>query len=131
LDALVQRDLIQPATAEYAGEGAFRFRHILTRDAAYAGLPKRVRAELHERLAAWLLQRSVESGREQEEFAAYHLEQAVRCRSELGLLDDRARALAGEAALLLTLTGRRALGRDDAPAAVNLLERAVRLAELD
>ena len=37
-----------------AVEDAFRFGHILVRDAAYAGLAKRTRAELHERFADWL-----------------------------------------------------------------------------
>ena len=36
------------------GEDAFRFRHILIRDAAYDGMPKEARADLHERFAAWL-----------------------------------------------------------------------------
>ena len=33
---------------------AFRFRHLLIRDAAYESLPKATRAELHERFADWL-----------------------------------------------------------------------------
>ena len=39
----------------FAGEDAFRFRHVLIRNAAYDGLPKQVRAELHERFADWLV----------------------------------------------------------------------------
>ena len=42
--------------ATLPGEEAFRFRHALIRDAAYEGLPKEARAELHERYAAWLEQ---------------------------------------------------------------------------
>ena len=34
------------------GEDAFRFRHLLIRDAAYQAMPKEQRAELHERFAA-------------------------------------------------------------------------------
>ncbi len=36
------------------GDDAFRFRHLLIRDTAYEGLPKAVRADLHERFADWL-----------------------------------------------------------------------------
>ena len=36
------------------GEDAFRFRHLLIREAAYEALPKATRAELHERFADWL-----------------------------------------------------------------------------
>ena len=43
-----------PAPANARGDDAFRFRHLLIRDAAYDGLPKATRAELHERFARWL-----------------------------------------------------------------------------
>ncbi len=54
LSALVERELAFPAEARFIDEAAFRFRHVLVRDAAYAGLVKRLRAELHERFADWL-----------------------------------------------------------------------------
>ena len=47
LTSLVRRDLVRPDRAQLAGEDAFRFRHLLIRDAAYEALPKSVRAELH------------------------------------------------------------------------------------
>ena len=50
LAALVRKELIRPDSAQFAGEDAFRFRHLLIRDAAYDALPKATRAELHERL---------------------------------------------------------------------------------
>ncbi len=124
IEQLESRNLVQPAKADFADEAAFRFRHGLIRDAAYNGLPKRVRAELHERFAAWLQLRASESGRDQEEIVGYHLEQTVLYRSELGLLDERELELAKQASALLAVAGRRALARGDAPAAVNLLERA-------
>jgi predicted ATPase/class 3 adenylate cyclase len=128
---LAARDVVQPAKADYADEAAFRFRHGLIRDAAYNGLPKRVRAELHERFAAWLQLRASESGRDQEELVGYHLEQAVRYRAELGLADERELELAKQASGLLAVAGRRALVRGDAPAAVNLLDRAASLLQDD
>ena len=40
--------------AQLPGDDAYRFRHLLIRDAAYDALPKAMRADLHERFAAWL-----------------------------------------------------------------------------
>src|SRR5439155_16178026 len=54
LTALVRRGLIRPDPGDIPGAEAFRFHHILFRDAAYRALAKEVLAELHERLAAWL-----------------------------------------------------------------------------
>ena len=80
LAALVRRELIRPEVAQLAGEVAFRFRHVLLREAAYGALPKASRAELHERHADWLDQQ----GHELDEFLGYHLEQAARYKLELG-----------------------------------------------
>jgi class 3 adenylate cyclase/tetratricopeptide (TPR) repeat protein len=123
--ALVRKEFIRPDQAEFRGDDAFRFGHILIRDAAYSGMPKELRAELHERFADWLQQKVGEHAREYEEILGYHLEQAYRYRSELGSLDDRARELGRRAGLLLGSAGVRALARIDLPAATNLLERAV------
>jgi class 3 adenylate cyclase len=62
LAMLVRRQLIRAegaggaadGDAARAGPGGFRFRHLLIRDVTYEALPKRRRAELHERLADWL-----------------------------------------------------------------------------
>src|SRR5262249_4056386 len=120
---LVRRELVEPAVSSIPGEDGFRFRHALIRDAAYAGIPKRTRADLHERFAAWL-----ELHERREELLGYHLEQACRFREELDVLDDRTRSLGERAGELLTSAGSRALARDDVPAAVNLLERGAALA---
>ncbi|HXF36442.1 MAG TPA: adenylate/guanylate cyclase domain-containing protein, partial [Actinomycetota bacterium] len=50
--ALVRKELVRPDRSTLPGEDAFRFRHLLIRDAAYDGIPKELRAELHERFAA-------------------------------------------------------------------------------
>jgi hypothetical protein len=52
--ALVHKDLVRPDRAVLPGQEAFRFRHLLIRDAAYQALAKADRAELHERFARWL-----------------------------------------------------------------------------
>jgi predicted ATPase len=83
LMTLVRKELIRPDRATFAGEDAFRFRHLLIRDAAYEALPKDARAELHERFAAWLEEKAGERVTEYEEILGYHLEQAYRYRAEL------------------------------------------------
>ena len=120
---LVQKQLIRRARPEFAGEDAFRFSHALIRDAAYAGLPKRLRGEHHERLASWLRARP----RVRDELVGFHLEQACRLRGELGPPDAHDRALAGEAADRLAAAAQAELRRGDAAAAARLLERAVAL----
>ena len=57
LAALVRRELIRPERPQLPGEDAFRFCHLLIRDAAYDSLPKAMRADLHEQFAGWLEQR--------------------------------------------------------------------------
>src|SRR5207244_6634701 len=106
------------------------FAHVLVREAAYAATPKEARAELHARFAAWL-ERAPHDEPEREELLGYHLEQAYRYRAELRRIDDEALALRRRAGTLLASAGRRAIGRDDAPAAVKLLQRAVPLLDDD
>jgi predicted ATPase len=77
LTALVRKELIRPDRPVFAGEDAFRFRHLLMRDAAYEGLPKAERAELHERFADWLAEHGVELV-ERVAVLGFHLEQAPR-----------------------------------------------------
>ncbi len=119
---LVRRELVEPAVSSIPGEDGFRFRHALIRDAAYAGIPKRTRADLHERFAGWL-----ELHDRRDELVGYHLENAYRYREELDAVDDHTRLLGERAGELLTAAGGRALASDDVPAAVNLLERGVSL----
>jgi len=123
LVGLVRRDLLLPDRAVLPGEEAFRFRHLLIRDAAYEALSKADRAGLHERFARWLEERAA-SLMELDEMAGYHLEQAFGYRCQLGPADHNARRLAGEAAAHLEVAGRRAMDRGDTAAAVNLWERA-------
>jgi class 3 adenylate cyclase/tetratricopeptide (TPR) repeat protein len=125
LQALVRRELVRPDRSRFTGEDAFRFGHILIRDAAYTGTTKETRAELHERFADWLEQRASDRLTEFEEVIGYHLEQAHRYKTELGL--DGETALAARAAERLGAAGDRALKRIDIHAAINLLSRAAAL----
>jgi class 3 adenylate cyclase/tetratricopeptide (TPR) repeat protein len=128
---LVRKELVRPDRSGTTGDEAFRFRHILVRDAAYGSLPKEQRADLHARFAAWLELIAGERQIEYEEVIAFHLEQAHRYRTELGLTDELTRSLASSAASHLRSAGLRALGRHDPPAASNLLSRAVALLDDD
>ena len=89
LEALSTKDFVRPAEASFAGEAAFRFKHLLVRDAAYQGTAKRLRAVLHAQFAGWL--EGVVGARlaEYEEILGYHLEQSYRYRTELGPPDER------------------------------------------
>jgi class 3 adenylate cyclase/tetratricopeptide (TPR) repeat protein len=131
LSDLDRKQFVHPLPAEE--DLAFRFHHILVRDAAYQSLLKRARATLHERFVAWAEPVNRERGREAEfeEILGYHLEQAVRYRSELGPLDASGRELAMRAANKLGSAGRRAISRGDIPAAANLLQRATVLLDAD
>ena len=86
-------------------------------------MPKRSRAELHERFAGWAEDHAGE-GAELDEIIGHHLEQAYGFRVELGPRGDEEDRLAGRAADRLLRAGRRALGRGDIHAARTLLERA-------
>ncbi len=83
LTALVRKELIRTEQAQLPGEDAFRFRHLLIREAAYDALPKALRADLHERFADWLAEHGADLV-ELDELLGYHLEQAHRFRQELG-----------------------------------------------
>jgi len=116
LMSLVRKELVEPSASPYAGDDGFRFRHVLIRDAAYAEIPKRVAADLHEQFAEWL--------ESPPELVGYHLDQAYRCRAQLGELDE---ALALRAGAVLAEAGERAFARDDASAAAKLFSRACEL----
>jgi class 3 adenylate cyclase/tetratricopeptide (TPR) repeat protein len=129
LMGLVRKELVRPDRSGATGDEAFRFRHLLVRDAAYASLTKEQRADLHARFADWLERIAGERLLEYEEVIGYHLEQAHKYRSELGLTDDLTASLGMRAGTQLRAAGMRALARDDHHAAVNLLSRAAALVD--
>ena len=126
LVALTGKQLVRRAPGD---EPIYRFGHQIIRDTAYGGLLKRIRAALHERFVAWAERVNRERGRETEfeEILGYHLEQAYRYRTELGVVDDEDREVGARAAQKLSSAGRRAHERGDVPAAASLLRRAVAL----
>jgi class 3 adenylate cyclase/predicted ATPase len=121
LSTLVRKELIRPDSPTFPNDEAFRFRHILIRDAAYESLPKATRAELHERFADWLAHHELV---ERDEILGYHFEQAHGYRAELDPADAALPRLADRASEHLAAAGRAARDHGDYRAARSLLERA-------
>ena len=126
LMALVRKELVRPDRSEVTGGDAFKFRHILIRDAAYESLPKRERADLHERFAAWLESASGDRVAEFGEIIGHHLEQAYRYQVELG--GSPSVALGERAAGWLSAAAGRASERFDWAAAAVLFSHAAEVA---
>jgi class 3 adenylate cyclase/tetratricopeptide (TPR) repeat protein len=127
IETLVRRDLIRPVQGR---DGVFRFTHMLIRDTTYREMPKKVRADLHERFAEWV-EGASERSHAHDEIIGYHLEQAYRLRSELRPGDAANEPLGARAASVLATAGRRAFTRQDSSAAVSLLSRAIGLSQPD
>jgi len=123
LEQLVERDFVtREPRSSISGERAYRFKHVLIREVAYAGLSKDARAELHRRFASWLQERGAD---ELAEVRAYHLDQAASLVAELdGSVPE---GLGREAAAALEVAGTRALGREANRSARKLLLRSVEL----
>ncbi len=127
LIALVRKELVRPDRSELSAGDAYRFRHVLIRDAAYGAMPKAERAELHGRFARWLERRAGPRLSEYQEIVGHHYEAAYLCWTELGVGGAHVEDLATRAAASLSSAGERAFERADMPAAEGLLARAVEL----
>jgi tetratricopeptide (TPR) repeat protein len=90
-------------------------------------MPKRTRADMHERFALWLEHVVGDRLPEYEEIVGYHLEQSYRYRSELGPIGEHGLTVASRASTRLSSAGRRAFARGDVKAAAGLLSRAADL----
>ena len=123
LGSLMRKELVRPAAPELGGLAAYRFLHVLVRDAAYNGMSKSTRASLHEAAGEWLLARA---DAVPEEIVGHHFEAACRFRRELWPEDQRTSRLAFRAARHLAAAGRR-LELSDVGAAAALTERAAAL----
>ncbi len=136
LAALVRKQLIRPDRPLLPGEDAFRFRHLLIRDAAYDALPKSVRAEHHQSFADWLEEHGAGLV-ELDELLGYHLERAYGYRIELGPEAEKAPRAAGEeitelgrrAAQALNRAGQRAMRLSANAQAVEHFSRAIAVVE--
>ena len=124
LVALVQKEVLCPEMAELTASEAFKFRHILIRDAAYEALSKSDRGELHEAFADWLERTAGSRQMEYQEILGHHLEQAFRYRTDLRKGGDRTEAVGRRAAGHLRAAAKRARDRGDPAAAVQLYGKA-------
>jgi class 3 adenylate cyclase len=111
---LVRRGLIRP-DVRIPGDG-FRFQHALIREAVYEAMPKTLRADLHETVAA-----QIDDAHAAPAVVGFHLEHTCLLRRELGVRDTE---LANRAGRLLRLAAEETMSRTDAPATISLLERA-------
>ncbi len=120
IGSLDRSGLVQP---EDEAGGRWRFAHALVLEAAYRGLSKGLRAELHEQLADWLLGEDADQA-DVEELVARHLERALHLREELGMRDERSAALSARAGELFAAAGSRAFAGLDLITTRDLLGRA-------
>ncbi len=120
LAVLVDRDIVRPT-----GDGTYRFRHTLTREVAYAGIPKAGRARRHARVAVWAAETLGGGVGEVDGYVAQQAERAAALATEMGLpREDAAWASVEVGYGALVRLARSALARDANVEAVALLERA-------
>ena len=103
---LVERQLLD-APADAGGE--LSFRHVLTREVAYAAVPLGERAEKHARAAAWFEHHAGEHRHEVTGLLAYHFGQAASLGHQLDHTDP---GLSQRAFEVLADAGRQARRRD-------------------
>jgi class 3 adenylate cyclase/tetratricopeptide (TPR) repeat protein len=128
---LARKELIRPGQSDFVDEGAFEFRHLLIRDAAYDRVSKESRADLHARFADWFEEKAGDRSAEYAEIVGWHLEQAYGYLTELGAVGDRGNELAARAADRLAGAGWTASARGDVSAGVTLRTRALALMPAD
>lgn len=110
LNRLRRLELAQPSGVYVGDEPVWRFHHVLIRDVAYRRLLKSDRADLHERLADWVVVGGPSVAFDSDETAARHLEAAHAYRVELG---THSGDLALRSARHYAAAARRALDRDE------------------
>ena len=95
LERLEGRDLVRErSVSTLAGDREYIFKHALTRDVAYATVPRAVRAPAHGRVAAWIEQTAAGRTDEVVDLLAHHWGQAgdtARAVAYLRRAGDRAR----------------------------------------
>jgi hypothetical protein len=129
--SLARKQLFRADQAALPGQDAYRFRHILIREAAYERVAKEIRARWHEAFADWLEALAGERVSEYEELLGHHLAEAARYRIEIGDVGERTRLVARRAATLLRHVADRAAAQGDFVAAARLLRRVAALVPPD
>ena len=127
LVGLVRRELVLPEGPGLSVSDAYKFRHILLRDAAYEALRKRDRADLHERFADWLEAVAGERRMEFEEILGFHLGAGASLPRRAARDRPQTADIGARAARHLHAAARRARDRGDSVAAIRLYRRAEQL----
>jgi class 3 adenylate cyclase/tetratricopeptide (TPR) repeat protein len=131
LARLVRSDFLRPDQSIFDADEAYRFRHLLVRDAAYSSLSKTDRAELHAGFADWLVTRVGDRAEEYAEILGYHYEQSFEYnRAILGTDGDERERVGNAAAAWLADAARRARARADSRSAAKLASRVLVLRPL-
>ncbi len=133
-DLLEERDLIRSNRGSMiAGDREYAIKHALTREVAYASIPKAQRGRLHAMLADWL--ETSDLGKEEHaSLLAYHYSEAVKPEDvDLVWVDDpdELARLRGRAVHWLRRAGELARGRHEMDEAVDLFTRAIELSDDD
>ena len=125
--------LVRPTTT-VAGQTEYLFKHALTRDVAYASLPKARRARAHAAVAEWIAKLAGDRTEEFADLIAYHYRAAILGDgADLAWMDDPdgREALRRRARAALLVAGRAARHRFATDLAVELHEQALELATGD
>ena len=128
---LARKQMLRTDRPALPGQDAYRFRHLLIREAAYQRVTKEVRARWHEAFADWLEALAGARVSEYEELVAHHLAVAALYRREIGSADEPAAALARRAGTLFRRAADRAAAQADFLAGAALLRRVGVLGRAD
>ena len=127
---LEERDFVRSrAGSSMAGEREYAIKHALTREVAYASIPKARRGRLHAALADWLGEREAASD-EPAPLLAYHYSQAVDPQdADLAWGDEpgELERLQAKAVVWLERAAELAIGRYEIVEGISLLRRAIAL----
>jgi class 3 adenylate cyclase/tetratricopeptide (TPR) repeat protein len=116
LQHLAWRGFIRPVRGSFVrGEAEYAFWHVLTRDVAYAQLPRAARMSKHWAAASWIERTAGERVGDHAEVLAHHYTSALALARATGATED-AISLQERAARFLVLAGDRAMGLDVARA---------------
>jgi tetratricopeptide (TPR) repeat protein len=130
LDELTRRDLVRPVpSSSMGGDAEYAFWHVLTRDVAYAQLPRASRADRHAAVAGWLEGKAGQRLEDIADVLAHHYATAFELARATGDAEQAGR-LRDPAVRFLILAGERAADLDST-SVITAFERAVELATPD
>jgi tetratricopeptide (TPR) repeat protein len=125
LAALERKDFIRrERRSSVADETEYAFRHVLTRDVAYAQIPRAARAAKHKATATWIESLSPDRAEDRADMLAHHYVSALKYASAT---EPPAEALVTHARLALREAGDRAMALSAMTAAARYYREALAL----